>query len=618
LNDNCVPLVIGENVRDYSITSSLLSIFPYHKDSGKVMSKLPNDLSFHFWRYRTNLKNRKDYGEYIENRGLKWYEHSMFFSRRYLSKFSITFAFVATHNHFVLDTGGSIFKQSAPVIKLFAKANIDDHLNLIGLLNSSTALFWGRQTFFPKGGYASGKWEERLEWDGTKLMKFPVTKKKPYNLTKTLELLGKKCAEFLPTSLIPKKTISPKTIEQNKTRFFETREAMIALQEELDWQCYNYYQITDKELWLPDIEAVPRVKLGERAFEIVIARKMESGELETSWFERHGSTPSTEIPDYWPEEYQQLVQRRIELIESDKNIRLIEQPEYKRRWMMEPWDKQITSALEQWLLNRLEYKLSGRDLMAETDPQPATKEPRLISCAQLADLLRGDENFLQVAELYKGRPDFNVTKLVEELVNKESVPFLPVMRYKPSGLRKRQDWEHTWELQRHEDAIDAHTKLNEDHPDYLTPEDAERLKKKSIGDIAVPPKYQAKDFMKSSYWKLRGKLDVPKERFISYPGLERETEQSLIITWAGWDHLQQAKALSNYIEEAKTMGWPEHRLIPMLAGLLELLPWLQQWHNEIDPNFGDRMGDFFAGYLEDEARMLGKTIQDLKNWTPNS
>jgi hypothetical protein len=56
----------------------------------------------------------------------------------------------------------------------------------------------------------------------------------------------------------------------------------------------------------------------------------------------------------------------------------------------------------------------------------------------------------------------------------------------------------------------------------------------------------------------------------------------------------------------------------MLAGLLELLPWLQQWHNEIDPNFGDRMGDFFAGYLEDEARMLGKTIQDLKNWTPNS
>ena len=31
---------------------------------------------------------------------------------------SIAFAFVATHNHFVLDRGGKVFKQSAPVIKL--------------------------------------------------------------------------------------------------------------------------------------------------------------------------------------------------------------------------------------------------------------------------------------------------------------------------------------------------------------------------------------------------------------------------------------------------------------------------------------------------------------------
>ena len=39
----------------------------------------------------------------------------------------------------------------------------------------------------------------------------------------------------------------------------------------------------------------------------------------------------------------------------------------------------------------------------------------------------------------------------------ESVPFLPVLRYNESGLRKRADWERTWELQRGEDAIDART-----------------------------------------------------------------------------------------------------------------------------------------------------------------
>ena len=45
--------------------------------------------------------------------------------------------------------------------------------------------------------------------------------------------------------------------------------------------------------------------------------------------------------------------------------------------------------------------------------------------------------FLQVAELYTGRADFDVAKLVARLVEDESVPLLPVLRYKPSGLRKR-------------------------------------------------------------------------------------------------------------------------------------------------------------------------------------
>jgi hypothetical protein len=64
---------------------------------------------------------------------------------------SIAFAFVATHNHFVLDRGGKVFKQSAPVIKLPAEATEDDHLALLGILNSSTACFWLKQNSYPKG-----------------------------------------------------------------------------------------------------------------------------------------------------------------------------------------------------------------------------------------------------------------------------------------------------------------------------------------------------------------------------------------------------------------------------------------------------------------------------------
>ena len=75
----------------------------------------------------------------------------MLFVNRFREPLSITFAFVATHNHFVLDRGGKVFNRSAPVIKLPPGSTEDDHLVLLGLLNSSTACFWMKQIFHNKG-----------------------------------------------------------------------------------------------------------------------------------------------------------------------------------------------------------------------------------------------------------------------------------------------------------------------------------------------------------------------------------------------------------------------------------------------------------------------------------
>jgi hypothetical protein len=88
--------------------------------------------------------------------GLEWYEYGRLTHSKLRTPLSITFAFVATHNHFVLDRGGKIFNRSAPIIKLPADATEDDHLALLGLLNSSTACFWMKQVFFPKGGVHVG------------------------------------------------------------------------------------------------------------------------------------------------------------------------------------------------------------------------------------------------------------------------------------------------------------------------------------------------------------------------------------------------------------------------------------------------------------------------------
>ena len=110
---------------------------------------------------------------------------------------------------------------------------------------------------------------------------------------------------------------------------------MIAFQEELDWRCYHLYGLIDEDLIYEDWDALPEVDLGERVFEIALANRVEAGDTETRWFERHGSEPVTEIPTHLPDDYKELLQHRLGAIENNKSIRLIERPEYKRRWAVE-------------------------------------------------------------------------------------------------------------------------------------------------------------------------------------------------------------------------------------------------------------------------------------------
>jgi hypothetical protein len=199
------------------------------------------------------------------------------------------------------------------------------------------------------------------------------------------------------------------------------------------------------------------------------------------------------------------------------------------------------------------------------------------------------------------------------LVEAEAVPALPRDRYKDSGLRNREDWEETWRLQRAEDAVEAEVRgQNPNTREEILKPLIRKAQLEKVGEIAVPPKYGSGDFKKASYWKLRGKLDVPKERWISYPGAERDGDTSPVIAWAGWDHLDQAKALAEYFLDAKDAhGWPPAKLKPLLAALADLLPWLKQWHNTFDPNYGMGLGDYFQGFLEEQCRALEMTVEEV-------
>jgi hypothetical protein len=648
------PVISGDEVRDWSAAPQFEALFPYDTD-GLVFIESSKGAHRWLWPAKTYLGGRVTFSKktYLEE-GRPWWEWHQIALDRIRTPLTITFGEVATHNHFVLDRGGKVFNQTAPVIKLPAEASEDEHLGLLGLLNSSVACFWMKQVCFPKGGDQVGNagarvrktlWDERYAFNATNVAEFPLVESKPTQLATRLDALAREIASQSPAALLARAETHASTratLNAACEAFARLRGQQIATQEELDWRCYGLYGLLpvggDRSTY--EHPAAPEVALGERAFEIVLARRMAAGTETTTWFERHGSTPTTEIPARWPEDYRQVVQCRIDLIERDRSIGLIERPEYKRRWSTPSWNSLEQAALRDWLLARLESprywpRLDGGD---------AT--PQLMSTSRLSDVAARDAEFMQIAELYADHADFDAAQLVTKLVTAEAVPFLPVLRYTESGLRKRDQWETTWAMQRHEDAIDAAVEVNsverrrelmaivkktagDSEPDKdaldwvedklraeLDREKAER-KASEVGKIPVPPKYQSKDFLKSDFWRLRGGLDVPKERWISYPGCERGADGSLVIAWAGWDYLQQATALATYFIDMKEReGWSRERLQPLLTGLLELVPWLKQWHNDMNPDFGARMGDYYESFVTDEARALQFTLDDLRAWKP--
>ena len=360
---------------------------------------------------------------------------------------------------------------------------------------------------------------------------------------------------------------------------------MIAVQEELDWEVYRLYGLLDEDQTYAGGD-LPRLALGERAFEIVLARKVAAGEEETAWFERHRSTPRTEIPAHWPPAYRELVERRIALIEERPDLALIERPECKRRWATKPWEEQEKEALRDWVLDRLEAPSLWSDPQGRPQPQ---------SVSQLADRVRHDPDLLSVLELLVGRPDYQLTAELARLLADQAVPFLAAYRYTESGLRKRAEWEQVWALQRREDAGEL------------------------VGPIPVPPRYKPADFTRTSYWQQRGKLDVPKERFVAYPGAERDTDPAAVYGWAGWDHLEQARALATLVlHRSQQDGWTGDRLRPLLAGIAELEPWLHQWHHDPDPEYGGSPADYLSAFLDQQLGEVGCTRQELARWQPEA
>ncbi|WP_375759652.1 BREX-2 system adenine-specific DNA-methyltransferase PglX [Corallococcus exercitus] len=551
----------GELIRDWGMQNSQLILFPYSHEGTCAVGALGRHFDV-MWRYRAQLWLREGKGfKTKKESGGRFYEYSMFYPERYFASLKIAFAEIATHNHFFLDRGGTVFTQTAPLIKLRVGVSEAECLALLGQLNSSTAEFWMKQVYQPKGGDKMGNggrvtgegWEERYQRDGTKLKSFPVRVERQAQVEAfagSLDVLARVRNEDSAWRCIERHAGSGASIL--RAALHDRRESdlarlcrMVGLQEELDWLCYGLYGVeSDSEVRRPE-DVLPLIP-GQRPFEITLAREdserraalahgEEADEAPTVWFERHGWEPVTSLDTIPDATERRIIEQRLALAATNRNLALIEQPTYKRRWYRPDYATEEKQAFETYLSECMEEWAKGR-------ASPFTLR-------QIVAALQADAGVLAVAECLAGNAQFDLEALLSGRLLADSVPNNKNHVFKPSGLDKRAAWEATWELQRREDAGEK-----------VTP--------------PVPPKYASADYLRPEYWSLRGALDVPKERFIAFTELPWRDGAERLYGWAGWTTRQRSKVLIELDEESEGSGVALADRYGLLYGAQFLVPYV--------------------------------------------
>ena len=574
----------GDEVRDYYVSPQTSIPVPYDS-AGKIipLDQLP-DLARFLWPHRSWLARRfVSGGTRLCDVGLPHHALPQYPSHKHKTSLSIVFAFVSTHNHFCVDRGGGVFNRSAPVLKLPAGAAIDDHLSLCGLLNSSALGFWMKQVFHNKGYSASGDggrttsedFENFYEYDATKLLKAPIVERDRdlrIALACALDKMAVERAASLPQAVLAARSWSHSELETTlaaaREQFGLLTSRMIAFQEELDWLTYASYGLIDPVLVAaPDL--IEPLAAGHRPFEILFARADEDvdGDEKSAWWSRHSHDRVTEIPPRYSEAMRARIQARMDLIESDAKLQFIEQAAYKRRWQTPDLGEETRIAAELYLLDRLE------DLFAPGGP---LAKPAPYRLEQIVDVWMQDTRTVAVARLWKGG-DLELTVVAEQLLRATSLPDNPYRLYTAEGVRTLDAWKHTWQLQDLEDQgksfIDPDTGKPIIDPDTRKP----------LESIPVPPKFDRTHFQSADAFSTRGKLNVPRERFILFADLTPPR-----YGWNGWRDTERALAQIAAYELAERD--PDHPLPPPTTadprrcgptlGLWESLPDVKRWGDE--------------------------------------
>lgn len=403
------------------------ALFPYEPDTFQV-AKLKNLPYANFLKsYREPLSTRITFGQTQAERG-EWYEYAMMTPERVDRPYLICMPEIATHNHALVLAKPFLASQTAPVS--CPKSDlVDDHHLIAGLLNSSAALLWLKLVCFNKG---AGNEEERdrFVYAGGKVQQLPIPSilLEPGPLREQLIALSRVCwgrGQQLP-GLAYKKLF-----EQPGEAYYAWNSSLAGWVK--PWQAQH-------GKW-KDAKALSKARDAYTAERERLRSEMIALQEEMDWlvYAAYGLATNDEcrmtndkleplalgerpfellrdgkpIPKHFGSERRALWQARLKAIEENEHIRRIEQPVYKRRWYRKESDeREFERALTWWLLEKAEWWLEHK---AKGGP---------VTLGQWVDALWQDERILAAAEVIQGQPvePGEFTKLVKSIVVESTVP----------------------------------------------------------------------------------------------------------------------------------------------------------------------------------------------------
>jgi Nuclease-related domain/N-6 DNA Methylase len=589
------PLVLGSFIRTWAAVARESACIPHREDDGRLLPLDPGTRWTRFlWCYRTVLQHRP--ASPFGSSGETWW-HWLRSPRRRAGP-SLVGAMVSRSNEFALSLGDAV-GRTAFIIELPETASDDDAFALLGYLNSSITSFWLKSVSPSKnpGGRADRPEKQIYEFSSSSLHDLPVprfvlehggARITLIELARRLHQTAQEHARCTPEHVLASwaggsRRDLLRTLADARQRAASLARRMVCDQEELDWLMYEALGIVPTALGPTEgaaqSEHRPFAWLADEPPRGIDPRLVEVWAERRRYIQRVPALKVLESPLYKRPFEESFGMPEALAASTDGQDGEEPHPDRPLPWMEARGDHaehQVEVACEAWLLAKLEAELRG------------AAPPRCLSATELASRLARVDGVSAVATLVGQPEQHDLTDLTRSLLEAHSVPFLAALRHTESGLSKHAVWEDTWALQRRQDA-----------GELLEP--------------PFPPPYRREDYRDAMSWRYRGKLGVPRERFIAYPGGEGNGGPSR-YGWAGWDANQRATALAALYEQQRHRnGWVPDRLCPFLAGLLELAPWVERGPRESSTGHAEYD---YAQFVATQARELGLSIERIRAWRP--